>query len=184
MTIDLPKSGLIGLPREALMALRATLFRQDAVNAATYLYEAGYAGGAGLHAAFARWCEGRQLPHPDRMTAPEFQRHVTGFCSELGLGSLAVGNLHDTALAFDSGDWAEADPATRMAFPGCYLTVGLLTAFFAQLGGAAVSVMEVECRSMGHARCRFLVASAETMQQVYDGITQGTGYEAALQQVG
>ena len=184
MTIDLSRSGLIGLPRESLLALRATLFRQDAANAANYLYEAGYAGGAGLHDAFTRWCEGRQLPVPERMTAPDFQRHVTAFCSELGLGTLAVENLHDTALAFDSGDWAEADPASRMPFPGCYLTVGMLTAFFAKLGGAAVSVMEVECRCMGHERCRFLVASAETMQQVYDGITQGTGYEAVLQQVG
>ena len=184
MTIDLSKSGLIGLPRESLMALRATLFRQEATNAANYLYEAGYAGGAALHGAFTRWCEARQLPAPHDMTAPDFQRHVTAFCAELGLGTLTVGNLHDTALTFDSADWAEADPARPMQFPGCYLTAGALTAFFATLGGAPVSVMEVECRSMGHDRCRFLVASAETMQQVYDGITQGTGYDAVLQQVG
>jgi hypothetical protein len=34
---------------------------------------------------------------------------------------------------------------------------------------------------MGAARCRFLLGSAETMQHVYDGITQGVDYESSLQ---
>jgi uncharacterized protein len=184
VSFDLPQSGLIALPRPALAALRAVLFRQDATNAASYLFESGYAGGAALHDAFTRWCASRQLPVPEDMSAPDFQTHVTAFFSELGLGELRVGTLHDTALTFDSENWGEADPGSAMPFPACYLTAGLFTDFFGRIGGSTVSVMEVECRSTGAARCRFLVASAETIQQVYDGITQGGHYETVLQQVG
>ena len=184
MSFDLPQSGLLALPREAVTTLRAVLFRQDAGTAASHLYEAGFAGGNALHTAFVRWCADRKLPVPENMNAPDFERHVTGFFSELGLGTVAVASQHDVALTFDSANWAEADPASGLQFPGCYLTMGLFTGFFAALGGAPVSVMEVECRSMGSERCRFLVASAETIQQVYDGMSQGTTYQAVLEQAG
>ena len=49
--------------------------------------------------------------------------------------------------------------------------------FFGRLAGEAVAVMEVECRSMGGERCRFLVGSGETMQHVYDEMAQGVGYD-------
>jgi len=43
-----------------------------------------------------------------------------------------------------------------------------------------VAVMEVECRSRGDARCRFLAGSPETLSTLYDRMAQGTGYAEAL----
>jgi hypothetical protein len=40
--------------------------------------------------------------------------------------------------------------------------------------------MEVECRSMGAPRCRFLVGSGDVMQRVYDAMGQGIPYEEAV----
>ena len=40
--------------------------------------------------------------------------------------------------------------------------------------------MEVECRSMGADRCRFLVGSGEVMQRVYDEMGNGVPYEEAV----
>ena len=40
--------------------------------------------------------------------------------------------------------------------------------------------MEVECRSMGGERCRFLIGTGETLQHVYDEMAQGVGYADAL----
>ena len=171
---------MIGLPRDALIALRTVLFRQAGPNAATYLYEAGYAGGQALHDAFIRWSRARKLPVPDTMAAPDFERHVTAFFSELGMGAIRIGTLDDAAVTIDSSNWAESEPGSGMQFPGCYLSAGLMTDFFSRVGGAPVSALEVECRSAGADRCRFLIGSAETIQQVYDGIAQGTSYEAAL----
>lgn len=86
-------------------------------------------------------------------------------------------------MTVDSPDWAEADPASAMQYPGCYLSAGLLADFFGRIAGAQLVAMEVECRSMGSTRCRFLVGSTETMQHVYEGITQGVPYDASLAQM-
>ncbi len=84
-----------------------------------------------------------------------------------------------SALAVDSFDWAEADPGTAEA-PMCFFTAGMLADFLGRLAGETVSVMEVECRSRNDARCRFLSATPAVLQQVYERMTQGTGYEEAL----
>ena len=88
-----------------------------------------------------------------------------------------VGTLHDSVLTLDSPNWAESDPASAMQFPGCYLSAGLLADFFGRVAGAQLAVMEVECRSMGSERCRFLLGSAETMQHIYDAMAQGVNYD-------
>ena len=172
---------MIGVPRDAIVALRAALFRQDSAVAATSLYEAGYAGGVALHDAFTRWCRSRKLPVPETMGAPEFADHASAFFSEIGLGAFSVGTLHDAAVTLDTTNWTEAEPASAMQFPGCYLTAGLLTEFLGRVGGSPVSVLEVECRSMGAPRCRFIVASSETIQDVYDALAEGASYESVLQ---
>ena len=172
---------MVGVPRDALVALRASLFRSDSATAAAALYEAGYAGGGALHDAFVRWCRMKKLPAAENMAAAEFAMQASAFFTELGMGAVDIETLHDTAVALDSANWAEADPASGMPFPGCYLTAGMLAEFLGRIAGSAVSVLEVECRSTGGKRCRFVVGSAETIQEVYEALTQGASYEAALQ---
>lgn len=174
---------MVGLTRDTLVALRATLFRDAGSNAASYLQEAGYAGGAALYQAFATWSAAHGVPVPENMAAPEFQERAAEFFAELGWGEIVVGMLHDSVITLDSANWAEADPASAMQFPGCYLTSGLFADFFGRLAGAPLVTMEVECRSMGSERCRFLLGSSETLQHVYDGMTQGVSYDAALEQM-
>jgi len=40
--------------------------------------------------------------------------------------------------------------------------------------------MEVECRSRGDERCRFLSATPEVLERVYNDMTAGRSYEDAL----
>ena len=183
MSFDLPGSGIVGVTRDALVALRAVLFRDAGGNAAAYLQEAGYAGGGALYQAFAEWSSARGNPVPENMAAAEFEQRAAEFFGELGWGAMVVGTLHDAVVTLDSSDWAESDPASAMQFPGCYLSAGMLADFFGRLAGAQLVVMEVECRSMGSDRCRFLLGSSETMQHVYDGMTQGVDYDSALAQM-
>ena len=183
MSFDLAASGMVGLTREALFSLRSVLFRDTGANAAAYLQEAGFAGGHALYQAFTQWCAARGLSVPESMAAPEFEQRATEFFSETGWGSVRVGLLHDSVITLDSSNWAEADPSSGMQFPGCYLSAGLLADFFGQIAGSPVTAMEVECRSMGSAQCRFLLGSTETMQHVYDAIIQGASYDAALEKM-
>lgn len=178
-SIDLPENGLVALTRQSLLALRSALFRDVGPNAAALLQEAGYAGGEALYDAFARWLAARNLAAPEDLAAAEFALRATEFFRDAGWGAIEIGAL-DSVATIDSPDWAESDPAYPLEFPGCYYTAGVMADFFGRLAGQPLAVMEVECRSMGAPRCRFLVGSGETMQRVYDAMGQGIPYDEAL----
>ena len=178
-SIDLPGSALVALTRESLLTLRDAMFRDLGPNAAALLQEAGYAGGPAVFEAFARWLASRGAPAPEALAAAEFGTRATEFFREAGWGSVELGTLQSVAT-LDSSDWAESDPRHPMDFPGCYYTSGVLADFFTRLAGEPLSVMEVECRSMGGDRCRFLVGDGDTMQRVYEAMGQGVTYESAV----
>lgn len=178
-SIDLPGNALVAMTRDSLHALRAAMFRDMGPNAATLLQEAGFAGGPALFEIFGRWLAARGRPAPESLAAAEFGLRASEFFRDTGWGSIELGAL-ETVATVDSGDWAEGDPAFPLQFPGCYYTSGVLADFFGRLAGEPLAVMEVECRSMGNERCRFLVGSGETMQRVYDEMGQGYSYEQAV----
>jgi hypothetical protein len=62
----------------------------------------------------------------------------------------------------------------------CFVSTGMLADFLGRLSTEPVAVMEVECRSKGDARCRFLSAAPETLTAVYEEMAQGKGYEEVL----
>ena len=178
-SIDLPGNALVAMTRDSLLALRDAMFRDIGLNAAAMLQEAGYAGGPALYDAFAKWLSARGCPSPEMLEASEFSAKATEFFKEAGWGSVEMGSLQSVATV-DSSDWAESDPAHPMEYPGCYYTSGVLADFFTRLAGEPLAVMEVECRSMGSDRCRFLVGSGDQMQRVYDAMSVGTSYQEAV----
>ncbi|HEX7939399.1 MAG TPA: V4R domain-containing protein [Gemmatimonadaceae bacterium] len=181
--MDLPSNAMVGLTRDGMTALRAALWRDAGAAAPGILQEAGYASGPAMYQAFVAWCAHHGYGVPEQVAASNFQQLATTYFHELGWGTVAVTTVGDSVVTVDSADWAEADPASAMQFPGCYLSSGMLADFFGRLAGAQLTSMEVECRSMGHAHCRFILGSAETIQHVYDAMTQGIGYEDALAQM-
>jgi predicted hydrocarbon binding protein len=179
-SIDLSANAMVGLTRESLVALCASLLRENGSQAAMHLQNAGYAGGATLFDAFSQWLMARGYGTPEAQPATSFAARATEFFRELGWGSMDLGAVGQSVATVDSTDWAEADPSSALEFPGCYLTTGLFADFFGRLAGSPLAVMEVECRSMGTERCRFLIASAEVMQHVYDAMGSGIAYDAAV----
>jgi len=178
-SLDLPGNALVAMTRDSLAALRAAMFRDVGPNAAAMLQEAGYAGGQAMFDAFSGWLRARGLPSPESLPAADFAAQATAFFHDAGWGSIQLGTL-DSVATLDSTDWAEGNPAFPLEFPGCYYTSGVMADFFGRLAGQPVAVMEVECRSMGGERCRFLVGSGETLQRVYEEMAQGIGYEQAV----
>ncbi len=184
MSMDLTESGMMAITRDALAALRNALLRDTGEAAAGYLQEAGYAGGAALFGAFHGWLSARGAPDPESLSVGNFQTYATQFFREAGWGSLAVGDLHDTVATLDSEDWGEASPEAGLDHPYCYLSSGMFADFFGRIAGAPLAVMEVECRSTGAQRCRFLLGSTEVLQQVYEGMAAGSDYESAVYAAG
>jgi predicted hydrocarbon binding protein len=169
------------LGRKVIHQLRAALERDTGLQAASYLQEAGFAGGEELYAEFAEWLVAtRGVERPADLDAQFLNEVLSQFFAELGWGQLTARTLGQSVLALDSSEWAEAADEGRGEFPSCHLTCGLLADFFGRLSDGLVAVMEVECRSRGDARCRFLAGAPETLSMLYDRMAQGSSYVDAL----
>ena len=182
-TIDLAEHQLVALSRHALATLRAALFRDGGPSAAAYLQEAGYAGGETVYASFRDWLAERGGPEPEELGVEEFQQQASAYFREAGWGTIAVSSLNDAVVAIDSDDWGEADPESRLKHPGCHLTTGMFAELFGRVSDLSLAVLEVECRSMGSPRCRFLLGNSEVMHFLYGEMTRGAGYEEAVTRV-
>ena len=175
-----PRPGL-RLGRKVIHQLRAALERDTGLQAASYLQEAGFAGGEELYGEFTKWLVSTHgVERPADLDARFLDEALSQFFTEQGWGALTAQTLGGTVLALDSAEWAEATDEGRGEFPSCHLTCGLLADFFGRLSDGLVAVMEVECRSRGDARCRFLAGAPETLSALYDRMAQGSGYADAL----
>jgi predicted hydrocarbon binding protein len=161
--------------------LRASLERDTGAQAAAYLQEAGFAGGEELYEAFGDWLQRtRKVDQPSELDV-DFLGEVLGdFFADQGWGRLNAIPLGPAVIALDSAEWAEALDERQGEFPSCHLSCGLLADFLGRISQDLVAVMEVECRSRGDSRCRFLAGSPETLGILYDRMAQGTGYLEAL----
>jgi len=174
------EGGVLGMGTGLLRRLRGVLERDLGEQAAPALQEAGFAAGEDLYEAWATWVNTRAgVPDPGQLGAEHLSQLLSEFYADLGWGHLAVQRM-GAALAVDAEDWAEADPAARAAGPSCHVTAGVLAGMFGRLAGEHVAVLEIECRSRGDARCRFLAGAPETLQAVYDGVNAGRDYREVL----
>jgi len=183
MTSPAPRHHPAGLRigRRVLHQLRASLERDTGLQASTYLQEAGFAGGEELYAEFSEWLLGtRGVERPAELDTQFLSEVLSEFFADQGWGALTATPLGPAVLALDSMEWAEAAEDGRGEFPSCHLTCGLLADFFGRMSDGLVAVMEVECRSRGDGRCRFLAGAPETLSALYDRMAQGTGYADAL----
>jgi predicted hydrocarbon binding protein len=175
-----PQGGL-RLGRRVIQQLRASLERDAGLQAATHLQEAGFAGGEELYTAFTGWlARTHKLERPADLDVQFLGEVLSDFLAEQGWGRLSAIPLGPAVLALDSTDWAEALDEPRGEFPSCHLSCGLLADFLGRVSQGLVAVMEVECRSRGEARCRFLAGAPETLSILYDRMAQGSGYLEAL----
>lgn len=183
-TPSISPATLSAVPHASLRALRAALVRDMGDGFAAVLQEAGYAGGAPVFEAFREWCAAKGLDAPESLALSRFQSAATQFFAEAGWGSATISPIGDTAVAFDSADWSEGDAAAAMPYPSCYYSAGMLADFFGRVADGQLGSMEVECRSNGGDRCRFLLGSPEVLGHVYKRLTEGVGYSAALTELG
>jgi predicted hydrocarbon binding protein len=179
MTTSLPFLGsrTVAMPAEFFGALRAP--SADEASSVSVLRDAGYAAGGALYETFASWLAARGDVPPDLITDERFGPTLAGFLAEAGWGAVHVQSLSEAVLAVDAAEWAEADEHADAGVPNCHVGTGLLAGLLGRVADAPLSVLEVECRSAGHARCRFLVGSVDVMQYVYEAMERGVHYQTA-----
>jgi predicted hydrocarbon binding protein len=153
--------------------LHASLTAHAPDQLITVLQEAGYAAGEGLFQRFTAVTSATDLD------ADMLGEALSEFFTNGGWGTVTLTPVGTGALALDSTDWAEADPGTAQS-PMCFFSAGMLADFLGRLSDETVAVMEVECRSRGDERCRFLSATPELLEKVYNEMTAGRSYAEAL----
>lgn len=179
MTSTLPFLGprTVALPAEFFGALRTPAGAEAAT--VTSLRDAGYAAGSALYDSFSEWLSTRGEVTPDLLTDDRFSPVLASFLSESGWGAVQVHALSEAVLAVDSQEWAEADKHAGAESPSCHVGTGLLAGLLGRVADAPLSVLEVECRSTGQSRCRFLVGSVDVMQYVFEAVERGVSYQTA-----
>lgn len=182
--MDMTSNGdaLIHIGKGGLHAARRALLQQLGDGAAACLQEIGFAAAGDVYARFESWLpEFAGVTSVADLDAAHLGDVLSAYFTELGWGQLTVEQLGSSGLALTSEAWAEAEPGAGSAYPSCFVTAGLLTEFLTRLaGGSAVSVMEIECRSRGDARCRFCAGSPETLEAAYNALSAGEDFEAAF----
>ena len=156
-----------------LRQLHASLATHAPDQIISILQEAGYAAGEGLFRSFTA------TNNPSELDADLLGDALSEFFRTEGWGSVSITPVGTGALALDSSDWAEAQPGTAQT-PMCFFSAGMLADFLGRLSDETIAVMEVECRSKGDGRCRFLSATPDVLEKVYNEMTAGKTYEEAL----
>jgi predicted hydrocarbon binding protein len=174
---------MIALTHASLRSLRAALLKDGSPQAAMALQEAGYAGGEALFNAFRRWLATRTDIAAEDLDVEAFEQRLSEFFEANGWGRLEIGTMEDAIATLDSSNWGESEHTAGTAHPSCYISTGIFADLFGRVAGAPVAVLEVECRSAGDPRCRFLVGSPAVMDELYAEIERGARYEEAVKQV-
>jgi len=165
---------LIG--RRSLRQLRTILERESGGRAASVLREAGFASGEAIFQALTDYAGKHYgVERPQALDAARLATALDEFFTASHWGHLALGEEAPGILALDSPDWAEATDGVA-PFPSCHFTAGLLADLFTRLAGRQAAVMEVECRSRGDGRCRFLVGGPGTLTALHQRMAKSGGW--------
>lgn len=168
----------LAIPVASLAALRRALTTEVGPDAAARaLRAAGHAAGDAWYPQLSTNNENGEVPES------VFWRRFAQLFSSHGWGSLSHSAIHPGVGALDAADWVEADTNATETRPSCFFTTGLLANLLGNVASSNVAVMEVECRSAGHARCRFLFGSAEALNALYSRVAGGSAVDAALSEL-
>lgn len=178
----MPRTGTrapeLAIPVASLSALRHALTAEVGADAAARaLRAAGHAAG---DAWYPQLHTGDDEPD---VAETAFWRRLKHLFSSHGWGTLTHSAPHPGVGALDANDWVEAQPEAEEARPSCFFTTGLLANLLGHAAGADIAVMEVECRSTGAARCRFLFGSADALNALYERVSTGDAVDAALSEL-
>jgi bacteriochlorophyll 4-vinyl reductase len=167
----------LALPVASLAALRDALVVAVGTEAAAQaLRQAGFAAGDALFRILA----GDDADDLAELPSPIFWSRLARLFSARGWGQLSYHQVHAGVGALDAANWVEAIADHGAAQPSCHFTTGVLANLLGRVVGTEVAVLEVECRSRGEPRCRFLFGGAVAVYALYDRIAAGEGPDAAL----
>lgn len=173
MTTVINRPREVAIPAASLNAVQRALMNElGSDNAARVLRRAGNAAGDAMYSLVE--------PHADDLGKVAFWERLSEILAARGWGQLSHGDPHPGVGALTTSDWAEADPNRGAARPCCNFTTGMLANLLGRIADADIGVLEVECRSRGDLRCRFLFGARPALDRVHTAVASGTDADSAL----
>lgn len=170
----------LALPVASFTALRAAVLSELGAEAGAHaLQAAGHAAGDALFEILDASTGGAPGGVAE-IRADAFWRRLAELFATRGWGHLAHDAVHPGLAALESPDWVEANAAGDASRPSCYFTTGLLACLLGRAADSDVGLLEVECRSRGDLRCRFLFGGPDALGAAYDALCAGEDVDAAL----
>jgi len=163
------------MPVEFLTALHGAVSDPQSAVPPDAVRDAGFHAGSAMYDAFSAWLSYGGEYGPESLEDSRFAALVSEYFAAAGWGEIAFTSLSDAVIALDSDQWSEADAAGG----GCLVSTGIFSGFFGRLAEAPIAVLEVECRSTGDSRCRFLLGSGDVLSYVHEAMVRGIPYERA-----
>jgi predicted hydrocarbon binding protein len=180
----------LALPTASLLAIRQALTEEVGPDAAARaLQRAGFAAGEALFPLLGdrpgpgAGANSAAAHPPSELPETLFWRRLSELFASRGWGHLRYEPVHPGVGALVATDWVEASPAADAARPSCHFTTGLLANLLGFAADAEVGVLEVECRSRGDQRCRFLFGGAGALGAVYSSLLHGADVDQSLAQL-
>jgi predicted hydrocarbon binding protein len=173
----------LALPVASLAAIRDSLVAEVGADAAaSALRAAGYAAGDALFTALTQPFgdapdDGSALAN---LSASTFWLRLSQLFSTRGWGTLTQAQVHPGVGAFETSNWVEPVPETA-ARPSCFFTTGLLANLLGHAADSEIAVLEVECRSRGDERCRFLFGAPATLEALYGRLRSGEPVDQTIE---
>lgn len=168
----------LALPVASLAALRYALAEAVGQDAAARAFQqAGVAAGDAFFKLLANPAAGDA---PAEWDESMFWRRFGELFERRGWGRIANEQVHAGVAALDAFDWVESNPDLSASRPTCHFTTGLLANLLGRVCQDEVAVLEVECRSRGDSRCRFLYGSPDVLEMLYERLRDGESIEASL----
>jgi hypothetical protein len=141
------------------------------------LQSAGVAAGNAFHELLLR---GAGDGNPGDWGESAFWRRFGELFERRGWGRIANETVHPGVGALDAFDWVESNPDVGANRPSCFFSAGLLANLIGRICNDEVAVLEVECRSRGDSRCRFLYGAPVTLDTLYGHLRTGAPVNESL----
>jgi bacteriochlorophyll 4-vinyl reductase len=181
MPLTASRSPELAIPVASLRALRHALVTTVGADAAAQaLRHAGFAAGEALFPVLAAGPD-EEL---QRLPARRFWARLSRLFSARGWGQLSYAQHHEAVGELSSPNWVEAAAEDGASQPSCHFTTGALANLLGRAAGTEVAVLEVECRTRGDSRCRFLFGGAQAVYALYDRLNAGDAPDEALRRLG
>jgi predicted hydrocarbon binding protein len=182
MTTSAQTTGMLSISSNLFHNLRRSIERAAGNMSPQILQEVGFSSGEEMYDAFADWLrDTKGVDAPEELDASFLADILSEFFAHLRWGQLTIERVGPAALAIDASNWVENIRSPDDAVgPICHFSTGVFAALFGRLAEDVVAVMEVDSPDAGHGVCRFLVGAPETLQAVFEAISEGRDYHAIL----